>query len=190
MAQTEKQQQTSAQNATKQDWLNPPKTIQATLCYISRICDDENKEASKEYLLLLKSKGKFGEGFWNAPGGKIEPNENPEQAAKREVLEETGLELKELKKAGSLEFYFGRSKLVPDWQVTVFTCTHFEGTLSFHHSDEGELKWFREEALPYDKMWADDTLWLPLLIQGVAFHGVFVFSEDSKELLSSSITLL
>lgn len=161
------------------DWLNPPSTIRAVLCHI-------NKE--NEYLLLLKSKGKFGEGFWNAPGGKLEPGETPEEAARREVFEETGLRVKELVKAGSLKFYFGESKQVPDWLVDVYVCSKFEANIV--ESQEGELRWFNKNSLPYEKMWADDRDWLPLLIQGKKFQGTFIFSEDSKEILSSSIALL
>jgi 8-oxo-dGTP diphosphatase len=161
------------------DWLNPPHTIRAVLCYLSK---------GNEYLLLLKSKGKFGEGFWNAPGGKLEPGETPEQAARREVFEETSLRVKGLVKGGTLKFYFGRAKQVPDWFVDVFVCSNFEAELK--ESKEGELRWFNKNSLPYDKMWADDRHWLPLLIQGKEFQGTFIFSEDSKELLNSSVTLL
>lgn len=161
------------------DWLNPPETVRAVLCYI-------NKE--NEYLLLLKSRGRFGEGFWNAPGGKIEPGEKPEDAAKREVFEETGLRVVELVSAGSLKFYFGRTKQAPDWLVDVFVCSKFEAGLV--ESQEGELRWFNKNSLPYDKMWADDRHWIPLMIQGKRFQGEFIFSEDSKEILSSSITLI
>ncbi len=77
--------------------LNPKDTIRAVLCYLKR---------GNEYLLLLKAKDKFGGGFWNAPGGKIEPGESAEAAAIREVREETGLTISSLKKAGYLEFYF------------------------------------------------------------------------------------
>ncbi len=166
----------------KVDWLNPPATIHAVLCYISK---------GDEYLLLLKSKGRFGEGFWNAPGGKVEPGETSEQAAAREVLEETGLKVMELIAAGSVEFYFGKGKERPDWSVQVFHCSKFlESEKPSLSSDEGELRWFHKDALPYDNMWADDRYWLPHLIEGKKFEGVFVFSEDSKELLKASVTLL
>ncbi len=36
-------------------------------------------------------------GKWNFPGGKLEPPENLEQAAAREVLEETGIEIRPTK---------------------------------------------------------------------------------------------
>jgi 8-oxo-dGTP diphosphatase len=163
----------------KVDWLNPPSTVRAVLCYVNK---------GSEYLLLLKSEGRFGEGFWNAPGGKIESGENPEDAARREVFEETGLKVLQLIQAGSLKFYFGKAKRVPDWHVDVFVASKFEAELK--ESQEGKLRWFDKNSLPYDKMWADDRHWLPLLIQGKKFEGTFVFSDDSKELLSSSITLL
>lgn len=42
-------------------------------------------------LVILKSRPASQAGRFNLPGGKIEPNETPEQAAVRELKEETGL---------------------------------------------------------------------------------------------------
>jgi 8-oxo-dGTP diphosphatase len=169
--------------AKAQDWLNPPDTVRAVICHIRR---------GDEFLLQLKAKGRFGEGFWNAPGGKIEPGEVPERAAIREVTEETGLVPTELEKAGDLEFYFGETKKVPDWMAEVFLCSAFIGEIG--KSAEGELKWFHKDAIPYDGMWADDRFWLPALVDNYEgkrriFHGRFVFSADSKTLLDSKVEL-
>lgn len=43
-------------------------------------------------VLLIQRKSEPFQGKWALPGGFIDENENAEQAAKRELLEETGLE--------------------------------------------------------------------------------------------------
>lgn len=56
------------------------------------------------YLLLKRSAGsKANAGRWDMPGGKVDPGEGFEEALKREVLEETGLEVSLDGVAGSAE---------------------------------------------------------------------------------------
>ena len=45
-------------------------------------------------LICERPKGKFMEGFWEFPGGKLEKNETPENCLVREIKEETGMLLK------------------------------------------------------------------------------------------------
>ncbi|MHB8566475.1 MAG: 8-oxo-dGTP diphosphatase [Nitrososphaerales archaeon] len=161
--------------------LNPPETIRAVICYVQRRSD-------RKYLLLHKAKGKFGEGFWNAPGGKIELAETPERAAVREIFEETGLILSDLEKFGELEFYFGEEKKKPDWTAVVFKTSTFKGEL--RKSEEGILRWFKAENFPLDQMWEDDRYWLPLLFRGVRFNGSFRFTSDSKKIISHEIKMI
>ena len=45
-----------------------------------------------KYLATQRNYGEFKDG-WEFPGGKIEPNETPEEAVKRELEEEAGIQV-------------------------------------------------------------------------------------------------
>lgn len=49
-------------------------------------------ERDGKILLLKRANTKTFEGYWTLPGGKLENNENSENAVKREVKEETNLD--------------------------------------------------------------------------------------------------
>ncbi len=58
---------------------------------VAIIIDSENR-----IFLQKKDSGyDLGPNLWSLPGGRIEQNENPEKAIKRELLEEMGIDFKE-----------------------------------------------------------------------------------------------
>jgi len=151
-------------------------TIQATLCFILQ----DNK-----VLLLKKSKGLFGQGKWNAPGGKMLPGEEAEQCVVREVLEETRLAIKDLEHPGILHFYkYGRRES-PDWTVHIFLSRTFEGTPV--RGREGQIGWFNVDSLPLEEMWEDDRYWSRLALEGRRFEGWFYYSGDFEKLVDYRI---
>jgi 8-oxo-dGTP pyrophosphatase MutT (NUDIX family) len=148
----------------------------ATLCYLRR---------GNTVLLQRKARGLFGEGKWNAPGGKMLMGELPERAATREMHEETGLKVSGLRFHGILNFHLGETKKL-DQSVFLFSSQRFTGKMQAN--DEGELRWFSAHRMPYDKMWPGDHLWIPLMLEGKSFVGDFYFTDNYTEFVSHQIS--
>ncbi len=142
--------------------------------YIVNLCYVFNKKG--EVLLQHKSRG-FGVGKWNGVGGKKEPRETIEESAIREVKEEADITMKKLEKMGELEFVFVGNEESNNY-THVFICRDWEG--SPKNLGEGELKWFKIEEVPLDKMWDDDQYWLKPLLNGEYQHKRFYFDKDGK----------
>jgi len=144
----------------------------ATLCY----------PIEDGRVLLIEKKRGVGEGFFNGPGGKIEPGETPREAAVREVREEVGLAASNLEKVGELGFTFGDEP---------FTFVHVYRTETFvgrpRETDEAVPEWFAFDEVPYDEMWADDRRWLPHVFEGRRFAGEFVFDAEGEEFLDGDV---
>lgn len=88
-----------------------------------------------------------GEGTWTMPGGKIEFGESLEEAAGREVLEETGIKVDE----DRLKLISVANDKVSDAHfVTLgFLCEDFEGEAQVMEPDEiTEWQWFDLDKLP------------------------------------------
>lgn len=124
-------------------------------------------------ILLGKAKRGKGEGKWNGFGGKVEDGESIEDATKREVLEECGLVVSDLEKVGVLDFTLPEEEKI--WQVHIFKTVDFSGELI--ETEEMKPQWFPALEIPFDSMWADDTYWFPLFLQGKRFEGRFVFND-------------
>ncbi|MBN1326310.1 8-oxo-dGTP diphosphatase [Candidatus Falkowbacteria bacterium] len=145
------------------------------LCYL---LNDKN-----QVLLIMKKRG-FGVGKWNGPGGKIKQNETPEQAAIREVEEETGYKPSNLLNLGFIEFIWPHKE--ENNQVChIFITKNFAGELK--ESDECLPQWWNIDKIPLEKMWPDDIYWLRDALAGKETKYRFFFDENNEYLKHESL---
>ncbi len=122
-------------------------------------------------------------GLWTAPGGKVELSESPHDTARREMAEETGLEVEDLRLRGLCT----EVSESPDWQWLqfIFVSTRFRGTLQADRR-EGDLAWVPLEEyftnLPTpqaDAIFAPRILAMDAADEG-CFQAKFVYDADLK----------
>lgn len=123
-------------------------------------------------LLIEKHRG-LGRGKVNGPGGRLEPGETPRRAAVREVEEEIRIHPLGVRPLGELWFQFTDGHSI---RVFVFRADDYRGEPG--PTEEATPFWADLEAIPYDRMWEDDAVWLPLLLRGEPFFGRFRFEGD------------
>ena len=75
---------------------------------------------------------------------------------------------------GELRFQFVDGYSIHVW---VFRAGAYSGTAVT--TEEAIPLWTSVEDIPYDEMWADDRIWLPLMLRGEAFSGRFIFDGDA-----------
>lgn len=98
--------------------------------------------------VLLVSRG--NNALWDVPGGGADAGESPEDTARRELQEETGLSVGALRSLG----VFPHRHTYPDgnvvaWETHVFT-SDFAGGVPRASDDAAQVHWWPLAALPGD----------------------------------------
>lgn len=98
-------------------------------------------------ILMQKRLGSHGEGTWSLPGGHLEFKEKIEECAKREVMEEFGIEIKNLKIGPFTQDVFEKEN---KHYITIFVLSEFDsGNLKIAEPDKtSEVKWVDWNKLP------------------------------------------
>ncbi len=139
-----------------------------TLCLI-------HDKANSRVLLGMKKRG-FGAGRWNGFGGKVGKDETIEEAARREMLEESGVIIDKMEKVGVLDFEFkGNPEII---QVDVFRVDTWTGEPC--EGEEMKPQWFDTDKIPFADMWPDDRHWFPLFLASKKFDGRFLFGPKDS----------
>jgi NAD+ diphosphatase len=92
--------------------------------------------------VLLARRAGAARPFWSVLAGFVEPGETLEQAVAREVAEETGIAVEEVRYAGSQPWPF------PSQLMVGFTARYAGGELRVDETELAEAGWFGPDALP------------------------------------------
>lgn len=111
---------------------------------VIRAVNNENK------LVIFATQRGYGEfkGGWEFPGGKIESGETPQQALKREIMEELDTEIAVGELIDTIEYDYPNFHLSMD----CFWCEIIHGELILKEAEDA--KWLTREHLA-------DVKWLP-----------------------------
>lgn len=131
-----------------------------TLCHI---------EKDGKYLMLhrVKKENDLNHDKWVGIGGGFEDKESPEECNAREVLEETGLTVKNCR-------YCGIATFVSDkWETEymhIFHTKDFSGELK--ECDEGNLEWVEIPKLYSLPIWEGDKIFFKLIEEEAPFFSL------------------
>ncbi len=129
-------------------------------------------------VMLGRKKRGLGAGKIVGIGGKLDVDETTLGGAIRELREETGVEISEaaMQFRGQVEWRFPN---MPKWEMiaSVYVAEHWVGEPE--ETEEIAPVWFAFEAVPWQMMWADACLWVPLVLRGGRADWTFVYNPDN-----------
>ena len=140
------------------------KTIRVVAAVI-RAVNNENKP------VIFATQRGYGEfkGGWEFPGGKIESGETPQQALKREIMEELDTEIAVGELIDTIEYDYPNFHLSMD----CFWCEVIHGELILKEAEDA--KWLTKEHLA-------DVKWLPADVTLIEKIGeAWYETQNSKE---------
>ncbi len=140
------------------------KTVRVVAAVIRAV----NKENKPIIFATQRGYGEF-KGGWEFPGGKIESGETPQQALKREIMEELDTEIAVGELIDTIEYDYPNFHLSMD----CFWCEVIHGELILKEAEDA--KWLTKEHLA-------DVEWLPAYVTLIEKIGEALYeTKDSKE---------
>lgn len=147
---------------------NGHKFEETVICYVIK----DNK-----VLMIFRNKKKvdINKGKWIGVGGHVEKGETIQQAAIREVFEESKLQIQNLNYSSKITFFFKDDIEV----MHVFVCKDFKGEVDYN-CNEGTLKWIPLEELFTLPLWEGDKIFLQPVLNDAPFFEMHMRYEGDK----------
>jgi len=92
----------------------------------------------RPHVAMIATRGRMR---WGLPKGAVSEGETSEQAALREVLEETGLEADIVRPLDTIEYYFRVGDTLIRKRVDFYLMTHTGGTMTPQLSEVDDVEW-------------------------------------------------
>lgn len=111
------------------------------------VCANVFVRKDGKYLLLKRShEKKFAPDVIHPIGGKVDPDENPFIAAERELFEEAGIKVKNMRLEACILEIIPHKELPYNWLIFHFSADYDSGELQT--TEEGEFVWLTPEEVP------------------------------------------
>ncbi len=129
------------------------------------------------------AKPDYHAGKWNGLGGKLEADESPLQAARREMREESGVDLPEsaFKPIGVLQFPNFKAHKNEDWLCYVFVAdlTDEQARSVPSSCAEGQLHWIPSSDIVSLNLWPGDRHFIPHVLAAKPFIGTLWYEGQN-----------
>ena len=130
----------------------------------------------EEVLLLLRNKKEkdINKNKYIGIGGHIEKNESSIEALKREIKEETNLDILNA-------FYHGEIHFIDTgYEEIMHLFSVYEYTGTIKPCDEGELHWINIKDFDSLNMWEGDKYFIPYILKKETFETMKIVYEHSR----------
>lgn len=131
----------------------------------------------KNGMILVQERVKSWEGI-AFPGGKIEVGESIVDSVKREVFEETGLKVKNLKICGVKDWYDFKEET--RYMIFLFETNSYQGNL-LSETSEGKVYWISQNELKNKKVASDFDKLLEVFECENINEMIYVDNKNSDE---------
>lgn len=146
--------------------------ILATLVFLTK----------KDKIYMMQKTQKIGIGRYTGAGGKVKKGETIDESARRETLEEIGVQVKELRRVAIIGFN-NQDKVM--FKVHVFFAKSWSGTPTPNETEVIDGRWFPISKIAETDMMSADYIWLPPVLEGKTIVGCFSYLDSEQREVSS-----